>query len=571
MRRPLVPGLLLALAVLALLVAALLPPRAVSVPPAGWTPTHPTVRGAYHVHSRRSDGTGTLDEIAAAAASAGLDFVILTDHGDGTRAPEPPRYRSGVLVIDGVEISTSGGHYVALDLPQSPYRLAGTPESVVEDVARLGGFGFAAHPDSAKPELRWTAWDAPIDGIEWLNADSEWRDELWSSRGRGLLTYFFRPAETLATFLGRPAQTLARWDALGRARRIVGIAGADAHARLGFRPGADPYDDQVVAPVPGYIASFRTFQNHVILDEPLRDDAAADARQILTAVREGRVYTTIDGLASGGALEVTATSGDARASVGGELDIRGPVTITARLAAPPGTSMVVWRDERLLAEFPNGSFRLEAGVTPGVYRVEARLPGRDAQTSVPWLVANPIYVGLRARHREAGAAAHRLLEPAQERPLDFARSRPEVSEGSASTADVQTGAEDGPSLLWRFSLGPPGPPPPYAALQFPIDGGLGDADRVRVLARASRPMRVWVQLRVPHTGERWGRTFYVDEGERDVTLPLDSFRPFEAGQRELPKSEVDSLLLVVDTLNTAPGAEGALRVRTLALGAPPAR
>jgi hypothetical protein len=29
-----------------------------------------------------------LTTIAAAAASAGLDFVILTDHGDGTRAPE---------------------------------------------------------------------------------------------------------------------------------------------------------------------------------------------------------------------------------------------------------------------------------------------------------------------------------------------------------------------------------------------------------------------------------------------------------------------------------------------------
>ena len=100
------------------------------------------------MHSQRSDGSGTIDEIAAAAARIGLQFVILTDHGDGTRAPEPPSYRSGVLMIDGVEISTQYGHYAAIDLPQSPYPLAGHPRDVIEDVRRLGGFRFAAHPGS---------------------------------------------------------------------------------------------------------------------------------------------------------------------------------------------------------------------------------------------------------------------------------------------------------------------------------------------------------------------------------------------------------------------------------------
>ena len=102
------------------------------------------VRGAYHVHTTLSDGAGTSDEVAHAAARAGLDFVVLTDHGDGTRAPVPPRYVEGVLLIDAVEISTTGGHYVALGLKQTPYRLAGEPRDVIEDVTRLGGFGIAA-------------------------------------------------------------------------------------------------------------------------------------------------------------------------------------------------------------------------------------------------------------------------------------------------------------------------------------------------------------------------------------------------------------------------------------------
>lgn len=61
-----------------------------------------------HVHTRRSDGAGTIDDVAAAAARAGLQFVILSDHGDGTGMREPPSYRSGVLCIDAVEIRTSG-------------------------------------------------------------------------------------------------------------------------------------------------------------------------------------------------------------------------------------------------------------------------------------------------------------------------------------------------------------------------------------------------------------------------------------------------------------------------------
>ena len=120
-----------------------------------------TVSGILHIHSTRSDGRGTPDEVAAAAARAGISFIVFTDHGDATRTPDPPTYRSGVLCLDGVEISTTGGHYVVLDMPAAPYPLAGEPRDVVEDVRRLGGFGIAAHPDSPKPELRWSDWDAP--------------------------------------------------------------------------------------------------------------------------------------------------------------------------------------------------------------------------------------------------------------------------------------------------------------------------------------------------------------------------------------------------------------------------
>src|SRR5580765_4621314 len=134
-----------------------------------------TIPGILHVHTNRSDGRSSPDDIAAAAARAGLKFVVFADHGDATRAPDPPAYRSGVLCLDGVEISTNQGHYVAVGLPAAPYPLAGEARDVVEDVRRLGGLGIAAHPDSPNPKLAWREWMAPFDGIELLNPDTSWR------------------------------------------------------------------------------------------------------------------------------------------------------------------------------------------------------------------------------------------------------------------------------------------------------------------------------------------------------------------------------------------------------------
>src|SRR5262249_2087259 len=156
--------------------------------------------------------------------------------------------------LDGVEISSTGGHYVALGLGQAPYPIAGEPRDVVEDVRRLGGFGIAAHPDSPKVELRWQDWSAPVDGVELLNPDTGWRvwaqrassdsaaesSERWPARRRlafSLLGYPFRPAETIAAVMEPVAGESARdqWASLIQHRRVVSIAGVDAHAMLALR------------------------------------------------------------------------------------------------------------------------------------------------------------------------------------------------------------------------------------------------------------------------------------------------------------------------------------------------
>ena len=557
-RRLRIPAVVVAVA--AGILFALMPPgaRSTGEPPAA------VVRGAFHIHSTRSDGSAAVESIAAAAARAGLQFIVVTDHGDGTRAPDPPAYLSGVLTIDGVELNTTGGHYAVFGMQQAGFPVAGTPEDVIEDVHRFGGFGVAAHPGSPRPSLSWQAWDAPIDGLEWLNADSEWRDEPRIPIARALITYFFRAPESMARLLDRPVSVLEKWDALAANRKVIALAGADAHARLGFRPGPDPDTSAVQVRLPGYEESFRTFSNHVVLDAPLTGDAQRDAERVMTAIRNGHAYSVIDALATPGSLALSATSGSQSAQMGDSLAISGDVVVKATAIAPPGTTLVLFRDGQRIHEATDGPLEMNGGKEPGVYRVEAYTANAPGGPAVPWMVSNPIYAGLAAR-----PAAARVPEPVSRIPARSGEAAAENGARDASAVDVRTLAEPrartfagDPSIDWVFALSPGQPSGQFAAVAIPVSPGLADFDRLRFRVTASAPMRVWVQLRaaVGNT-ERWGRTFYADGESRIVDLPFATFTPIGVtSSARAPLDRVSHVLFVADTLNTLPGKGGSMTI-----------
>ncbi|MCA1652525.1 MAG: hypothetical protein LC753_20420, partial [Acidobacteria bacterium] len=369
MRRLLLTGAAL-LAVVVFCAVILGPPAPDRLDTAGWGDlASRTVAGAYHVHTTRSDGAADKPTIAAAAARARLQFVIFTDHGNGTAEPDRPAYLSGVLCLVGVEISTADGHYVALDMARASYPLGGRAEDVVTDVARLGGFGIAAHPDSPKRDLQWNS-TAPVDGIEWLNADTEWRDEDTATLAGAALVYAFRPGPAIASLLDRPSAPLHRWDERASSGPVVGLAALDAHGR--------------------YEASFRTFSISVLLEAPLSGNADRDGPAVVAAIRAGRVFSTIDAIASPGLIEYYAERGGARAPMGARLAAGEPVTLHARVLAPGGSeTSLIGRNTRIA----RGGTEVRAVVgEPGAYRVEVSAPGSPGQPPVPWLVSNPIYV-----------------------------------------------------------------------------------------------------------------------------------------------------------------------------------
>jgi hypothetical protein len=545
-------------------VLVLLPPASIDTagPPAN------VVRGAYHIHTNRSDGSGSQDEVAAAAARAGLGFIILTDHGDGTRLPDPPAYRHGVLVLDAVELNTTGGHYAAIGLPAAPYPIAGTPDAVVEDVRRLGGLGIAAHPGSPRSSLRWTDWNADIDGLEWINGDSEWRDETRVPITRALMSYFLRAPESMAALLDRPTEVLNQWDRLNRSRRVVAIAGIDAHAWLGPGQRTDPDGANLHVPIPGYEATFRTFSNHVVLDTPLSGDAANDATALIAALGNGRLYSVIDALASPGGLTLTASSGSGTATIGDDLPIAGDVQVRATVTAPPGTRIVLIKNGVRVHEVTDGVLEVNGGRDVAAYRIEAFVRNGPGVPPVPWLVSNPIYAGYtRVASQPAAPAAPAFRIPARSAEATVELGPGDTSMLGPAPADPLARRIAGAApMAWTFTLGPGPPRGQFAAVRVPINGGMAAFDRVRFSATSPKPLRAWVQLRAPvGNTERWGTTFYADAETRLIDLPLRSFLPIGVTSSDQPPLDrVDSLLFVVDTMNFLPGASGSMLLSDIA-------
>jgi len=545
-----------------LFVVLVLPPRAVRLDSSAWRDVAArTVSGAYHVHTSRSDGSGDKDHVAAAAARAGLQFVILTDHGDATRPPDPPVYLHGVLCIDAVEISTDGGHYVAIDMPAAPYPLGGAPAAVVEDVSRLGGFGIAAHPDSPKASLQWRDATAPIDGIEWLSADTEWRNESRRALTRAALGYFLRPGPALATLLNRPA-TLNRWDAMVRTRRVVALAAHDAHGGIGRT--AEDGSRRFVADMPTYEATFRTFAIRVAMDRAWAGDAATDALALLTSIRAGRVFTTIDALAAPGLLEFHAETARGRIEMGSAVPAGTAARLVARVLAPPGAQVLIVDDSllrrrgglsalgasRRVGQDGTQELQTQLGAGEGAFRVEVNVPSAPGTPPVPWLLSNPIYFLPAPISRVEGAVseAGEAIDPATWR----------VERDSGSSAALIAG----PPPVLGYTLQAGERRSQFVAVAAPISRKAFGAIRLRL--RADRPMRVSVQLRRPD-GQRWRESIYVDATVRDLIIPVARLAAVGERSEPIESTQVESLLLAIDLVNAVPGSSGQLTIERVVL------
>ena len=426
-------------------------------------------------------------------------------------------------------------------MPAAPYPLGGDADAVAEDVGRLGGFGVAAHPDSAKAELKWSGEPAVIDGIEWLNLDSEWRDEPRGALMRVALHYVVRPGPALASILDRPAGALERWRAMSARRPVVALAAHDAWRDLrGQRPRGPRVDRAALvrrASAPSRFASFstrrRAAQRRMRPRSSPRSDVAASSPR---STRLPRRPTSI--------TESTSMAQPSRWAA--RTALRQAPGRTCAPSLPPDARLLLIRDGAAVVE---SGGEIDAPLSsPGVYHVEARVPG----LGVPWLLSNPVY--LRESDAPISGDGPRYVPGAS---LD---GEAQLEKDAASNGTVTAFAE-GFEVAYRLGRGARASQCVAAALALssrPAGGA------IVFDGRASRPMRVSVQLRFNASGgARWGRSVYLSPESRSVALPLASLLPLDLSS-PMPDPATASSLVVVDLTNAAPGQSGSFAISNLA-------
>ena len=537
-----------------------------SVPDTAVTDRFVRVSGVAHIHTTHSDGGGTVADIESAAAAAGLDFVIVTDHNSLAAKSREGYGDTGVLTIVGTEISNHEGHLLAVGLPTPTYRFSGDGLDTLRDLDDLGSLSFAAHPENPREDLRWTGWSLPGDwGIEILNGDSQWRAAGWTSLLGTALLYPLNSDYSLLRLLRRPA-ALSRWDDLLARRHAPAIAGADAHGTL--RPAA------ATLPLPTYEAVFRIAQNYVLLEQPLSGNAPADTAAILAALARGRAYIGVGALAPADRFFFLAERDGNRWTMGDTVASGGPVQLQAGGARPANARITLYRNGVTVA---TADGPLDTRVTePGVYRVEVQVPGWD----VPWVVSNPIYVLTepeRARRARAAelpapvvAEAAAILDP-------FDRDSTFVAAADDSTRqDVQfidpDGGPDGSSVARiAFRLGEPSTehPSPFASLASYQSRDLAGRNGLVFSLRSDDTYRFWVQVRDrnPETlegTESWFASVKTGNAWRTVTLPFNQLRsddPHTDGTLDL--ADIEAIVFLVDIGAVPPGTEGVIWIDDL--------
>lgn len=312
-------------------------------------------RGDMHLHTEHSDGARTPAGAAAAARAAGLDYIVSTEHNTASASGTWGAHAGpDLLIIDGEEITTRNGHYLALGLPAGAwidwrYRAAdGVFVRVVHQIHALGALAVAAHPFTPCLGCAWKFGYPGLDAVEVWNGEWTLDDEA----------------------------AVAAWDGQLVAAGVGGgwlpaVGNSDAHS----------LSQEIGRP------------HNVVYARDL------DRGSILDAVLAGRLW-----IAESAAVEVsfTASGGGRRAGIGQRLAVAGdaPVTVTLAVEGVPGgvVRLVADQGERLLAPLPaSGTGTVTWRTTPDnarYVRAEVRRP-QPTETTRDTMVAltNPIFLG----------------------------------------------------------------------------------------------------------------------------------------------------------------------------------
>ena len=385
------------------------------------------LRGAMHAHSYLShDSDGRPEEIAAAARRAGLDFIFMTDHYAGPQNQaainEGARGElNGVLFVVGAETNVG---LMPFFLDRTAIDLNKPASEIIADLNRAGALVFIVHPDEPRD------WNLPgYAGMEIYNLHADAKRSKLSRWDLFCETWWAMDQYPMLVYhriFREPAEFLRIWDGLTPKRKVVGIAGNDAHQNNGLRfvvtpretvelrdtgklekPPLHEFSNSVLLWLlrrtandftPGrtlyridadlYWRSFQFVNTHLLARE--KSESA-----LKEALRAGHCYVAFDWLCSATGLNFVAESQRGLGVMGDELPLDSGIIL--KLTSPVKARFKLLRNGAPVFETESDHFEY-AVKEPGVYRVEGHLSVRGEWW--PWVYANPIYITSRIGGRE---------------------------------------------------------------------------------------------------------------------------------------------------------------------------
>jgi hypothetical protein len=341
--------------------------------------------GAVHIHSRFSDGSGEVPEIAGFANESVLDFIMLTVHNTLRAFDEGMEgWHNNTFVLVGCEINDreNKNHYLAFGIEKTVSTRLSAGE-YVNKVKEAGGIGFIAHPhekrDSMKehPPYPWQAWEVEdFTGIEIWNHMSEWMEGLTDENKYNRFMHPLRSIEQ------PPKETLQKWDELSQTRKVVGIGGVDAHAH---KVNVFGFLEMEVFP---YKVLFKSIRTHIFTEKKISSsgslNVAETKAQILKSLSDGKCFVANDSLEESKGFRFFGRDSQKSYQMGDTAVLSDTLKLIVILPGIVGNIILI-KNGDIVSEAENTEAEFRVKIS-GVYRVEVKLNNKS------WIYSNHIRI-----------------------------------------------------------------------------------------------------------------------------------------------------------------------------------
>ena len=347
--------------------------------------------GVIHWHTGYSgDANGTYETIAELGNQQQLDFLITTEHNNLMALHDHKEgWHGRMLTLVAVESTRREGYLLGMDLHRFTTQDSSTDDFLTE-LSQQGGYAIIAHPKNP----RWS-WQGTIDqriaGQEIVDLTDEFTIAAPVSILKALIYCPFNFPAAIMQLYQYPADALKMWDEQTSQRHFTGIYASDAHQSIRVW-------GRHLFKFPKAVDVLPVAHDHIILTTPFSGDFSQDKPRLYEAIRQGRLYFSIDTLQDATGFlfwarqeNKTALMGDQlQAGVKTDFFVKLPQQVSLKNAA-----INVYHNGTKIIDHALGPEYAFKAVLPGSYRIEVEV---DIPTfwgfgkRVTWIYSNPIYL-----------------------------------------------------------------------------------------------------------------------------------------------------------------------------------